>query len=160
MALVLIFYKGLARLVFVYTPRHELKIRKAYPHKAAAHVGVSNGEVGFRNGFFEDEVDDSFESLLCVDGQLRDLLHELLKHLRRQFVQDATHSLKQLLGLERFGVVLVAAGLLYRRLPGLLGLVQLYVVVQRHAGDDLAWLFALTLLRPSWTWGLRVNFFF
>lgn len=57
-----------------------------HPHKAAAHVGISDGEVGFRNGFFEDEVNDTFESLLGVDGQLRDLFHELLEHLRRQFV--------------------------------------------------------------------------
>lgn len=125
-----------------------------HPHKAAAHVGVRDREVGFRNGFFEYEVDDPFESLLCVDGQLGDLLHELLEHLRRQFVQDAAHSPEQLLGLHHFGVVVVAAGFL-RRLPGFLGFVQLHVVAQRHAGDDLARLFALTLLRPARPRGLR-----
>lgn len=125
-----------------------------HPHKAAAHVGVSDREAGFGNGFFEDEVDDSFESLLSVYAQLGNLLHELLEHLRRQFVQDAAHSPEQILGLHHFRVVLVATILLHPRLPGFLSFVQLHVVAQRHAGDDLAWLFTLTLLRTTRPWKL------
>lgn len=68
-----------------------------HPHKATAHVGIGNREVWLGDGLLEDEVNDALEALLCVNGQLCDLLHQLLEHLWRQFVQNATHPPEQIL---------------------------------------------------------------
>lgn len=64
----------------------ELRLAHTHPQQAAAHVGVGDGEVGLRDGLLEDEVDDSLQTLLGVDGELGHLLHQRLEHLRRQFV--------------------------------------------------------------------------
>lgn len=81
------------------------------------------------------------------------LLHQLLKLLRGQLVEDTAQTLKQLLSLDVFRVIFIhflgtaaASGLLGRRLPGLLGLVELHVVAERRAADDFPGLFPLTLL--------------
>ncbi len=68
-------------------------------HKTAAHVGVGDREVGLRNGLLEDELDHSFQALLCVDGQFCHLLHQRLERLRRQVVQHSLHASEQLLRL-------------------------------------------------------------
>lgn len=69
------------------------------PHRgqAAAHVPVGHGEAGLVDGLLEDQVDDPFEPLLCVDGQVGHLLHQLVEFLRRQLVQDATYLPEELL---------------------------------------------------------------
>ena len=62
-----------------------------------AHVSVGNREVWLRDGFLEDKVNDTLESLLRVDGQLHHLLHQLLEHLGCQLVEDAADAAKQFL---------------------------------------------------------------
>jgi len=125
-----------------------------HPNEAAAQVGVGHREVGLGDGLLEGEVDDALQPLLGVDGELRHLLHELLELLRGQLVEDAADALEQLLGLGALRVAVLgllggaaADGLLGRGLPGLLRLVQLDVLAQRHGGDELAQLFARHLLR-------------
>lgn len=53
------------------------------------------GQVGFRDGLLEDEIDGSLEPLLRVNGQLLHLLHQLLKVLRGQLVEDGAEALEQ-----------------------------------------------------------------
>lgn len=69
----------------------------SYRGEAAAHVSVGHREAGLIDGLFEDEVDDTFEPLLCVDSQIRHLLHQLVELLRRQLVQDAADLPEELL---------------------------------------------------------------
>lgn len=69
----------------------------AYRGEAAAHVSISHGEAGLIDGLLEDQVNDAFESLLCVDGQVCYLLHQLVELLRRQLVQDAPYFPEELL---------------------------------------------------------------
>lgn len=70
----------------------------AYRGEAAAHVSVGHGEVGLVNGLLKDQVNDAFEPFLRVDGQVCHLLHQLVKLLRSQLVQDATDLSEELLG--------------------------------------------------------------
>ncbi len=134
----------------------ELCLAHTHPHQAAAHVGVGDGEVGLRDSLLEDEVDDSLQTLLGVDGELGHLLHQWLEHLRRQFVQHAPHAFEQLLRLQELGFVLDGAGAgvdaaaaLHRRLPGLLCFIQLHVFSEGNARDDLPRL--LPALALTWT---------
>lgn len=69
----------------------------AHRDEAAAHVSVGHREAGLVDGLLKDQVDDAFESLLGVDGQVRHLLHQLAELLRRQLVQDAAHLPEELL---------------------------------------------------------------
>lgn len=69
----------------------------AYRGEAAAHVSIGDGEAGLVDGLLKDQVDDPFEPLFCVDGQVRHLLHQLVEFLRRQLVQDAAYLPEQLL---------------------------------------------------------------
>ena len=71
--------------------------RPAYRGEAAAHAPVGHREAGLVDGLFKHQVNDSFEPLLSVDGQVRHLLHELVELLRRQLVQDTTDLLEQVL---------------------------------------------------------------
>lgn len=68
-----------------------------YRGKAATHVSISHREAGLVDGLFEHQVDDPFEPLLRVDGEIRHLLHQLVELLRRQLVQDASYLSKELL---------------------------------------------------------------
>lgn len=70
----------------------------AYRGQAAAHVSIGHGEVRLVDGLLKDQVNDAFEPLFCVDGQVRYLLHQLVKLLRSQLVQDAAHLSEKLLG--------------------------------------------------------------
>lgn len=69
----------------------------SYRHQAAAHVGVRHREAGLVDGLLEDQVDDSLQPLLRVHRQVCHLLHELVEHLGRQLVQDASYLAEQLL---------------------------------------------------------------
>lgn len=69
----------------------------AYRGEAAAHVPVGHREVGLIDGLLKDQVNDAFEPLFCVDGQVCNLLHQLVKLLRGQLVQDATDLSEELL---------------------------------------------------------------
>lgn len=69
----------------------------AYRGKAAAHVSVGHREVGLIDGLLEDQVNDAFEPFFCVDGQVCNLPHQLVKLLRGQLVQDATDLSEELL---------------------------------------------------------------
>lgn len=62
-----------------------------------AHVAVGYGETGLIDGFLKHQIDDSFKPLLRVYGEVRHLLHQLCKHLGRQFIQDAAHLPEKLL---------------------------------------------------------------
>lgn len=76
--------------------------RPAYRGEAAAHVSVGHGEARLVDGLLKDQVDDPFEPLLSVDGQVRHLLHQLVELLRRQLVQDAAYFPEELLrGISR-----------------------------------------------------------
>lgn len=124
-----------------------------HPHKATAHVGVGDREVGLWDGLLKDEVDNSFQALFRVNGQFSHLLHERLEHLRRQFVQHAADALEQLLRFYEVGVIFVDAtwhaAALHWRFPGLLCFIQLDVFRQGNARNDLPRLLpALTL---TWT---------
>lgn len=79
--------------IFLYS----LLRRPAYRGEASAHVSIGHGEAGLIDGLLKDQVDDAFEPLLCVDGQVRHLLHQLVELLRRQLVQDAAHLPEELL---------------------------------------------------------------
>lgn len=68
-----------------------------YRGKAATHVSIGHGEAGLVDGLLKYQVDDAFEPLFCVDGQVRHLLHQLVELLRRQLVQDAAYLLEKLL---------------------------------------------------------------
>ena len=68
-----------------------------YHSKAATHVCISHGEARLINSFLKNKVDDPFEAFLSVNLQFRNLLHQLLKHLRRELVEDATDTPEQLL---------------------------------------------------------------
>lgn len=111
--------------------------KSIYPCKAAAHVGVGHREAGLQDGLLEDQVNGSLQPLLCVYAQLLHLLHQVLKLLRGQLVEDAAEILQDLLSLGMlmtFFVALFCASptrrLLHRRLPGLLCLVELHVVAE------------------------------
>lgn len=69
------------------------------PHRgeAAAHVSIGHREARLVDGLLKHQVNDSFEPLLCVDGQVRHLLHQLVELLRRQLVQDAANFPEELL---------------------------------------------------------------
>lgn len=69
------------------------------PHRgeAAAHVSIGHREARLVNGLLKHQVNDTFEPLLCVDGQVRHLLHQLVELLRRQLVQDAANFPEELL---------------------------------------------------------------
>lgn len=69
----------------------------SYRHQAAAHVGVRHREAGLVDGLLKDQVDDSLQPLLRVHRQVCHLLHELVEHLGRQLVQDASYLPEQLL---------------------------------------------------------------
>lgn len=69
----------------------------AYRGEAAAHVSVGHREVGLVDGLLKDQVDDAFEPFFCVDGQVCNLLHQLVELLRGQLVQDATDLSEELL---------------------------------------------------------------
>lgn len=73
--------------------------RQRWPYRgeAAAHVAVGHGEAGLVDGLLKDQVDDAFQPLLCVNGQVRHLLHQLVELLRRQLVQDAADLPEELL---------------------------------------------------------------
>ncbi len=79
-----------------------IQMNVTHPHKAAAHVGISYREVGFGDGFLEDEVNDTLEPLFCVYGELRHLLHQLLEHLWRELAKDAAYTAEQLLRFRSF----------------------------------------------------------
>lgn len=68
-----------------------------YRGEAAAHVSVGHGEAGLVDGLLEDQIDDPFEPLFCIDGQVRHLLHQLVELLRSQLVQDAAYLPEELL---------------------------------------------------------------
>lgn len=69
----------------------------SYRHQAPAHVGVGHGEAGLVDGLLKDQVDDSLQPLLRVHRQVCHLLHQLVEHLGRQLVQDASYLAEQLL---------------------------------------------------------------
>ena len=92
----------------------------AYCGEAAAHVAVGNWEAGLIDGLLEDEVDDALETLLCVDGELRHLLHQLVEHLRRQLVQDAAHLTEEVLKNTEIGrsIKMLSSSFTLYRMPG------------------------------------------
>ena len=69
----------------------------AYRGQTAAHVAIGDGEAGLVDGLLEDQVDDALQPLLCVDGQVGHLLHQLVEHLGGELVEDAPHLPAQLL---------------------------------------------------------------
>ena len=69
----------------------------SYRYKTSAHVGIRHREAGFIDSLLEDQVDDSFQPLFCIYRQVCHLLHELIEHLGRQLVQDASYLAEQLL---------------------------------------------------------------
>lgn len=79
--------------------------KQTYSNKAAAHVGISHGEVGLQNGLLKDEVNGSLQPVLRVDLQFFHLLYQSLKLLRRQFVQDTAKLLQHLVSLGLFEIV-------------------------------------------------------
>ena len=159
--------------------------RLAYRGEAAAHVSISHREAGLIDGLLKDQVDDPFEPLLCVDGQICHLLHQLVELLRRQLVQDASYLPEELLwgiNQNRYSItvsisqsrsleifldqskhssslfflfvfaacvdfcpclcflhlcILRRAFPLQAGFPGVLGLFQLNIIVNRHVHDDL-----------------------
>lgn len=134
-----------------------------YPCKAAAHVGIGDREAGLQDGLLKDQVNGSLQPVLCVYGQLLHLLHQVLELLRGQLVEDAAEILQDLVSLELIAILLVGLlctsptrWLLHRRLPGLLSLVELHVVAERHAADDdFPGFFPLALLGATWPRGLK-----
>lgn len=69
--------------------------------QTAAHVAIGHREAGFIDGFLKDQVYDPFEPLLCVDGEIGHLLHQLIEHLWRQFVEDTAYFFEKLLQKDR-----------------------------------------------------------
>lgn len=118
-----------------------------------AHVCIDHREVGFQDGLFKDEVDDSLQPLLCVNCQLLHLLYELLKLLRGEFVEDTAEMLKQLLSLDLLWIIIrslllaeAAKGLPRRRSPCILSLVKLHAIVVGQVAGQVPALFPLILL--------------
>lgn len=72
-------------------------LQAPYRGEAATHVSISHREAGLIDGLLKDEIDDAFQPLLRVDGQVRHLLHQLVELLRRQLVQDASHLPEEVL---------------------------------------------------------------
>lgn len=68
-----------------------------YRGKTAAHVPIGHREAGLIYGLLKDQVNDPFEPLLSVDGQVRHLLHQLVELLRCELVQDAADLPEELL---------------------------------------------------------------
>lgn len=65
--------------------------------KLIAHIGVCLREVGLLDSLLEHEVDDPLQALLVVDLQVLHLLHQSIKLLGCELVQDATELLVQFL---------------------------------------------------------------
>lgn len=69
----------------------------SYRYKTSAHVGICHWKARFIDSLLEDQVNDSFQPLFGIYCQVCHLLHELIEHLGRQLVQDASYLAEQLL---------------------------------------------------------------
>lgn len=65
--------------------------------QTAAHIAIGHREAGFIDGFLKDQVYDTLEPLLRVNGEVSHLLHQLAEHLWRQFVENTTYFSEKLL---------------------------------------------------------------
>lgn len=77
------------------------KVHETYRSQAATHVGVGHREAGLIYGLLKHKVNDSLQPLLCVDREIRHLLHQLIEHLGRELVQNATNFSEQLLKCQK-----------------------------------------------------------
>lgn len=73
--------------------------RRTYPLHAVAQLSKNAAVVVMQRSVVNKELDDGVQPFLTVDGKLVDTLHEGLKPLRAEFVEDSSEASEHFLSL-------------------------------------------------------------
>ena len=97
-----------------------------------AHPCIGNGKGGLVQGLLKHQVSAEVQLLFCIYGQLLELLHQPVKFLRRQLVENGANTFAQRLqlfcGQNRVirAFLLTNSFVLCSRCPGVLSLVEFH----------------------------------